>query len=54
MLPKKEFNKILKALDNGTLKIRILSDEEYRQIEAAAKKRARYQQAKEPAVLTKT
>lgn len=33
MLSKEQFNKISKALDNGTLKLRILSDEEYRKIE---------------------
>ena len=34
MLPDKEWAKITKALDNGTLKMRILTDEEYKKIEA--------------------
>jgi len=39
MLSDKEFNKIKKALDQGKLKLRFLSDEEYKKIEESWRKR---------------
>ena len=39
MIPKKEFDKIVKALDNGTLRLKILTDEEEKaRIKAQEKK----------------